>query len=218
MAQHNRRYARESSGLSFDRVAFFTDAVFAIALTLIVVGIGVPTIADASDASDLADALWEQRAELISFFVGVLIIGFYWLSHHTSFDLLKAVDVVYVGWTLVYLAFVAFLPFPIRLVGTYDDNAVSWAALALNLAAVSGMETVLLAHAQRAQLFAVQHAPGEERWERWMSLLPVPVFLVSAGLAFVSPWLTLPTWVLGPVLQSVVTRRFRPALAASDGG
>jgi uncharacterized membrane protein len=184
---------------------------------LIVVGIGVPTITDSSNASDLADALWEQRAELISFFIGVLIIGFYWLSHHTSYDGLKAVDVPYAVWTVVYLAFVAFLPFPIRLVGTYEDNAVSWAALALNLAVVSGMETVLLAHAQRAELMATQPSPAQARWERLMSLLPVPVFVVSAGLAFVSPWLTLPTWVLGPVVQGIVTRRYRPALAASDG-
>ena len=62
----------------------------------------------------------DQRAELISFFVGVAVIGFYWTSHHWSFDDLEAVDTGYVWWTVVYLAFVAFLPFPIRLVGTYE--------------------------------------------------------------------------------------------------
>jgi uncharacterized membrane protein len=213
MAPTPKRYQREGSGLSFDRVSFFTDAVFAIALTLIVVGIGVPTLADSGRASDLVDGLWDQRSELISFFVGVLVIGYYWASHHRAYDDLRAVDAAYLNWTIVYLAFVAFLPYPIRLVGTYDANPVSWCAFALNLAAVSGMETVLLAHSQRAHLLTDQPSPEEARWERWMSLLPVPVFAVSGAMAFVTPWLTLPVWLAIPVLQSLVTRRFRPALA-----
>jgi len=155
VTEPKRRYQREGTGLSFERVAFFTDAVFAIALTLIVVGIGIPAIADRESGKALFDALVDQRAELISFFVGVAVIGFYWTSHHWSFDDLEAVDTGYVWWTVVYLAFVAFLPFPIRVVGTYDDNPVAWCFLALNLAFVSGMETLLLAHSQQADLRAM---------------------------------------------------------------
>jgi uncharacterized membrane protein len=207
----SKRYEREGRGLSFDRVAFFTDAVFAIALTLIVVGIGVPTLTDAGSNHELANALWDQRSELVSFFVGVLVIGFYWWSHHTAFDGLAAVDGGYVGWTIIYLAFVAFLPYPIRLIGTYDENPVAWWAFALNLALVSGMETVLLVHAQRAGLRADRPGPKEMRWERLMSLLPVPIFVGSVALALISPWLTLGAWAVCPFLQALATRRFRPA-------
>ena len=205
------RYPREGTGLSFERVAFFTDAVFAIAMTLIVVGIGVPAISDADSAVGLWDGLWDQRAEIVSFFVGVLVIGFYWRSHHYSFDQLSAVDGGYVSWTVLYLAFVALLPFPIRLVGSYDMNPVSWSALALNLALVSGMETLLLAHAQRAGLQREQRTAAEARWERWMSLSPVPFFLVSIAVAFVHPWLTLVVWAGTPFVQAFLTRRYGPA-------
>ena len=47
------RYEREGGGLTFERVAFFADAVLAIALTPIVVGIGVPALTDTGDAGDL---------------------------------------------------------------------------------------------------------------------------------------------------------------------
>ena len=120
----------------------------------------MPAIADRDSSKALFDALVDQRAELISFFVGVAVIGFYWTSHHWFFDDLEAVDTGYVGWTVVYLAFVAFLPFPIRLVGTYEENPVAWCFLALNLAFVSGMETMLLAHAQRAGLRKQHPTPG----------------------------------------------------------
>jgi uncharacterized membrane protein len=216
MAEAKERYQREGSGLSFDRVAFFTDAVFAIALTLIVVGIGVPVITERDSGTALLDALLDQRAELISFFVGVAVIGFYWRSHHWSFEQLNAVDGGYVWWTVVYLAFVAFLPFPIRIVGTYDSNPVAWCFLALNLAVVSGMETLLLAHSQRADLRKEHVTPERARWERWMSLSPVPVFVVSGALAFIWPWLTLFVWALTPFVQLLLTRLFRPALASGS--
>jgi uncharacterized membrane protein len=216
VAETGKQYAREGTGLSFERVAFFTDAVFAIALTLIVVGIGVPAIAERDGGSELFHALWDQRAELVSFFVGVAVIGFYWTSHHAGFDELDAVDVGYVWWTVVYLAFVAFLPFPIRIVGTYSDNPVAWCLLALNLAIVSAMETMLLARAQRAGLLRREHTDAAEaRWERWMSLVPVPVFLVSGALAFVWPWLTLITWAATPFIQLLVTRTARPPTPAA---
>lgn len=211
------RYEREGSGVSFERVALFTDAVFAIALTLIVVGIGVPAVSDASSAGALWDALWEQAAEVVSFFLGVVVVGFYWRSHHMAFAQLRAVDDGYALRTVFYLAFVAFLPFPISLVGEYPDNPVSWTAFALNLAAVSGMETVLLLHAQRADLLLERGTPAQDRWAAWMSALPVLVFLASIAVAFVVPYLTCIVWVTSPFLQVLVSSRIGPDAAAPEG-
>ena len=156
----------------------------------------MPTLTDSGSNRELLNALWDQRSELTRSSSASSSIGFYWWSHHTSFDGLAAVDGGYVGLDDRLLAVVAFLPYPIRLIGTYDTNPVAWWAFALNLALVSGMETVLLVHAQRAGLRAQQAGPKEMRWERLMSLMPVPIFVVSATLAVISPWLTL--GALGP--------------------
>ena len=104
------RYEREGGGLTFERVAFFADAVFAIALTLIVVGIGAPALTDTGDAGDLWRGLGDHFSEFVSFAVGLLVIGFYWTSNHAAFDRLQAVDRRYVLWTVLYLGAVAFLP------------------------------------------------------------------------------------------------------------
>ncbi|MET0458992.1 MAG: TMEM175 family protein [Ilumatobacteraceae bacterium] len=212
------RYRREGGGISFERVAFFTDAVFAIALTLIVVGIGVPAITDDHSESELWRALGEQRAEFISFAIGVLVIGFYWTSHHATFEDLAAVDRGYVMRTIPYLALVAFLPYPIRLVGTYDANSVAWAVFALNLAAVSSMETVLFAHSWKAGLQAQPLSPAEAHRNVVMSMLPVPFFLVSVPLAFVHPLLTGAAWALTPVAQMFVARHRLPDAADPVSG
>src|SRR3954451_14817451 len=83
----NPRYRRRSEELEFDRVAFFSDAVFAIAMTLLVVGIGIPHVRD----SELADTLRDKDNEIFSFFLSFIVIGFYWLAHHRFFSRLVAV-------------------------------------------------------------------------------------------------------------------------------
>ena len=67
----SRRYRRRSEELEFDRVAFFSDAVFAIAMTLLVVGIGIPEVRD----SELGDALRGKEAEIVSFFISFFVIA-----------------------------------------------------------------------------------------------------------------------------------------------
>jgi uncharacterized membrane protein len=201
-----RLYERDNPGLSFERVAFFTDAVYAIALTLIVVGIGVPAVGRASDVSDMWRELGDQVPQFLSFFVGVLVIGSYWAANHQAVDRLSAVDRRYIMWTVVYLSFVAFLPFPIRLVGAYFDNPLSIILFAVNLAAVSTMEAVLYAHAWRASLLVARPSRGGYRWVLSMSLLPVPVFLISIPVAFVSPILVLVLWACEPLLASRLGR------------
>ena len=86
--QQRQRYVRHSPGLEFDRFAFFSDAVFAIAMTLLVVGIGVPHVA----SHDLEHALSEKNDEILSFFISFLVIGYYWLAHHRFIGLIDSVD------------------------------------------------------------------------------------------------------------------------------
>lgn len=211
MGSRRARFEREGSGLSFERLAFFTDAVYAIALTLIVVGIGIPTIQDATSARQLWDGLGDHLSEFISFGVGVLVIGFYWSSHHDAFDELASIDDRYRQLTILYLGFVAFLPFPIRLVGSYDANAISWSVLALNLACVSAMETVLVAYGNKAGLRREHMPTATAHWATAMSGTPVALFLLSIPLAFVRPFLAPLLWAASPAVQSFVSRRFQPA-------
>lgn len=205
-----RRYEREGNGLAFDRVAVFTDGVYAIALTLIVVGIGVPTLRDAGDATELWTALGDHLREFLSFLIGLGVIGYYWTSHHESFHDLAAVDRRYVSWTVAYLGAVAFLPYPIRLVGSYGDNPVAWAVLAANLALVSSLEAVMFAHTWRADLRREPLSAAGYRWSLLMSLAPVPAFVLSVPVAFVNPQLAPAVWALAWVVQ-VIANRWRPA-------
>jgi uncharacterized membrane protein len=199
-------WRRSSDELEFDRVAFFSDAIYAIALTLIAVGIGAPVVKDTTSASDFLDALWGKRPEIIAFFVSFAVLSFFWASHHSFFSRLVGVDGRLRTWNLLYLAFVAFLPFPSLLLGQYVDNAGAVSFFAVSVGAISAMETVMLAHAFRAGLTKQQPPPDIARWAVGASFVPVLCFAVSIPIAFVQPLLGIVAWTLSWPAQMVWDR------------
>src|SRR5688572_4531447 len=88
---------------ALERLIFFSDAVFAIAITLLVIEIHVPQIE--SGAPDLA--YWGALAQLIPNFVGYAVsfgvIGIFWAGHHRAFCLSGRYQVRAALWNLVFL-------------------------------------------------------------------------------------------------------------------
>jgi uncharacterized membrane protein len=191
----------------FSRVLNFSDALYAIAMTLLVVGIEVPDLGDSDSVSELADVLSDDIGSFISFVISFAVIGRYWVAHHSMFSRLAAVDGGMIGVNLVYLMFVAFLPFPSGLLGNYFENPLAIVTYSLTVAAVSGMEVVLFRHAYRRRLFAKQPPADVYRWGTRLSLSPVLAFLISIPLAFVNTSLAVASWFLAVPYQIVENRK-----------
>jgi uncharacterized membrane protein len=201
-----RRYERHSPGLEFDRVAFFSDAVFAIAMTLLVVGIGVPEVAE----SGLDQALSDKRPEIVSFFVSFVVIGNYWLSHHRFFSHLVRVSGRLMLWNLVYLAAIAFTPFPTALAGRYTDRPISIVMYAIVLSFASGLEALMFLIADRDDLYAERLPRDVVRYSLVAALVPVVVFIGSIPIALVDTQYALLSWILIFPLEYAVDRRLKP--------
>ena len=200
------RYARESPGLEFDRVAFFSDAVFAIAMTLLVVGIGIPQVRDA----ELGDALRDKGSEITSFFVSFVVIGAYWRAHHRLFHRLTGVSPRLINANLVFLAAIAFVPFPTALAGRYSSEPESIVIYAITLAVASGILAVISVIAQRDDLFRTRLTPEASRFALVASGIPVVVFLGSIPLALVDTRFALWSWLLIIPLEVVADRWLKP--------
>jgi uncharacterized membrane protein len=96
---------------ALERLVFFSDAVFAIAITLLVIEIHPPHLAwDASDIGHLG-----ALARLIPIFVGYVIsfwvIGMFWMGHHRAFALAARYSPRVLGWNMALLNVIAFMPF-----------------------------------------------------------------------------------------------------------
>ena len=193
----------------FGRVLAFSDGLFAIAMTLLVVGIEVPRMENPSEGQ-LWDAVADLQPAYVSFFISFVVIGRYWVAHHQFFRLLDKLDYGLIWWNTIYLAFVAFLPFPTALLGNYFENPVSIVVYAVSIALVSGLEVVLLRHAHRHRLLARQLPEDVYRWGVLTSTTPVIFFLGSIPVAFYDTSLAVLLWFGGVPLQLLVLNRRKP--------
>ena len=103
--------AADATDHPLERMVFFSDAVFAIAITLLVIEIHVPDLThQASDADH-----WEALAHLVPNFVGFLlsfaVVGLFWVGHHRAFALARRFDSRILRWNMMLLAAIAFMPF-----------------------------------------------------------------------------------------------------------
>jgi uncharacterized membrane protein len=167
----SRIFDRDSA--EFGRVLAFSDGLFAIAMTLLIVAVAVPHIGDGASIHQMADALNDLVPAFTSFFISFAVIGRYWLAHHQFVSLLRSMNESFVPLNLLYLAFIAFLPFPTALLGEYFENPLSIVLYAINVSLASGMEVVLFRSAYRNDLLQRQPTPEVYRFGVVASLSPV---------------------------------------------
>lgn len=179
--------------LGFERLVFFSDAVFAIAITLLVLDLKLQT---GPHGEILIAALIPK---LLGFVVSFSVTSFYWLAHHRLFKTLRAESAALRGVNLVFLASVVFLAFPTSVVS--EHVAVPWAVIfyAASVSATGLLLAALVLVARRAPLMR----PGETRARTLnlvMRALGAPVvFITSCALAFTAPLAAMLLWMLTPV-------------------
>jgi uncharacterized membrane protein len=138
------------------------------------------------------------------------VIARYWLAHHEFVSFLTGVNQRLLTSNFVYLALIAFLPFTTGLLGDYNAIPLIIAIYALNVAAISLVETVMFVVAHKTGLVEKPLPPDVYRFAVLESLVPVAVFLASVPLAFVHHYLAYVCWALLLVIEPIVSR-LRPA-------
>ena len=148
-------------GLATGRLEAFSDGVFAIAVTLLVLDIALPASAERHLLRSLVD-LWPSY---LGYVVSVATIGAMWLGHNAITDYLERVDVGFVRLNLLLLLFIAFLPFPTKLVAEFigkdSPERVAVTVYGLNLLVASTLLLVLWRYAVRYRLVRPDAADEE---------------------------------------------------------
>jgi uncharacterized membrane protein len=189
------------------RTTAFSDGVFAIAITLLVLTIDVPKVAD---PSELARALGDLSESFRSYAISFAVIGLLWFRHHRMFACLGEVDARMVVLNLVYLAFVAFIPFPTDVLGEYGGEPVSVALYAGTIAAVGLLAIWMWIHAFRAGLLSDAGAEQVREYSPVTMAIVPAVMLASIPVAYlVSPYAAEYVWLL-IFLGRFVARRTAP--------
>jgi TMEM175 potassium channel family protein len=177
------------------RVEAFSDGVFAIAATLLVLDLAVPS-RESTAETGLAAALGHQWPAYLAYLVSFLVIGIIWVNHHTVFAKVRLVDRPVLFVNLALLIVVSGLPFPTRLLSEYltagDDSHVAAAVYSATMTLMGlAYAGLWLAITRNARLLHedVDRAASRSALRRFA--IGNVFYLATIGLAFVSAVATL---------------------------
>ena len=190
--EHGRRAegGGRSSGaadvLPLDRFNAFSDGVFAIAITLLVLELTVPVAGDR-----LLPALVDQWQEFLGYLISFVFIGGIWVSHAGMTKLMRHADVLAYGLDLLMLLFVAVLPFSTNLMVTHLEGPDVEAAVVIygvNVLLASATLSLLMFYIA-SERSLVEDSVADETLEakvrqRWVVIV---LNLAAIGIAIVAP-------------------------------
>jgi len=111
--------------LSTNRIEAFSDGVFAVAITLLVLNLQVPQITSSLVSRDLVSRLGELWPKFLSYALSFVIVGIYWVAHHNTFHYIKRSDRTLLWLNILMMMCIVFIPFPTALLGQYPDQQIS---------------------------------------------------------------------------------------------
>lgn len=204
------------AGEGTDRLAFFSDAVFAIAMTLLVIDLKVP---DGEPGEELSAwvIVTDQLPAFFAYTLSFIIIGINWVAHHRKFRVIVRWDPRLIQLNFVLLFLITFVPFPTALIAETPAEFISVTLYATVVGGLSLAQFGIWMYARRAGLMSDQ---VDERLFRYVaySTFPVPiVFFGSILIAIFSPLWAMLSWILlAPI--SIVTGIVRRRAASVESG
>jgi uncharacterized membrane protein len=180
-----------------ERIIFFSDAVFAIVITLLV----LPLTAELElpeGGRYLAHHVWEQWPRVLSFVVSFLVIGQFWIAHHHMFTHVRRYDQGLLWFNLVSLLTVSFLPFPTALIGARleADDAFPVVFYAASMTVSSIALTAAWLYAVRRNLIDEEMPASQIHALTLRALATSAIFLLSIGAAFFGLSVAVLFWLL----------------------
>jgi uncharacterized membrane protein len=182
------------------RVEMFSDAVFAIVITLLVLELKVPHIEDPLNMEMVKHELVHKLPILYSWVISFFFIAIMWLHHHNIFNMISHLDYAAVWINIFLLFFICILPFPTGLMGEYPQQPLFVAMWGVTVSLTSCMLVWFYYYVTKHYLTDNYDAKVVRKNVR-LSVLAAPViYLVGAGLAFVDTTISFVIYFLVPIL------------------
>jgi uncharacterized membrane protein len=206
----------DERGRGLDRVVNFSDAVFAIAITLLVLQFRVPHLTGHDINHRLLDALGHEGGLLAGFVLSFFVVARYWMSHHRLSILLHRVDTPFIVLNLVFLGFIVFVPFPTEVLGAYGATTTAVVFYAGTMVTTGLLSWATWEYALRNRLDDGRAPAGTRRDAARQSGTVVLAFAASIPVAFADAGAAQFIWVLLILQRRVAVRVGRRAGSSAE--
>jgi uncharacterized membrane protein len=177
-----------AAGKSVERLAALSDGVFAFAMTLLVLDLRVPEVADVHSDGGLWRALVALGPRLVTLILSFLTLGIFWVAQQAQLNLLKRAD-HHLAWIQIgFLLVVTLVPFSTALLGSFIDDRVALVTYWLVIVALGGTLFASWTYAVHAVLIK------DDVPEALLRALPRRIVLAQTLYAFGAALCVLGTW------------------------
>jgi uncharacterized membrane protein len=172
--------------VGLERLVFFSDAVFAIAITLLALNIRLPVGEKTLNDSNLAAQLVGSWHSYLGYFISFMMVGAFWTAHHRKFRFIKRYDSILILLNLFFLMMIGFIPFPSSIISEYSNRtATIFYALPMLLAGLF-LGALWWYASWKGRLIDASMDLKQRQRQFIAPLLMATVFLVSIGIAFIN--------------------------------
>jgi uncharacterized membrane protein len=172
------------------RIMAFTDGVMAVAITLLVLNIEVPTVPE----DELDEALVDLIPSLIAYLLAFALVGRFWIIHHRLFETLRAFDSRVMTLNLAFLTLIVLVPFATNLFDKYTQEPIAAAVLGATLGLAALCHWLATVYTLRRGFVHERHRSATEPFASPIGLGFTLVFLLSVPVAFLSPTVAALMW------------------------
>lgn len=195
-----------------NRLEALTDAVFAIVMTLLVLELSIPEIVHPSLQAELPRRLLELWPKLYSYVLSFIVLGLLWRLHHLAFHYIKRSDNVLVWLNIIFLMFVALIPFSTSLLGNYGTEQIPVVVYAINVLLALVMRLIIWAYATgKYRLVDRDINPRWVKFDKLRSMGVCLAFMLVIGISFINvtaAFCVLVLLLLASLIAQLTVRRF----------
>ncbi len=193
------------------RIEALADGVFAVAMTLLVLQVPVPNLADGVTGADVIDALWATLPATASFAVSFLILGTLWVGHHNQFRLIQRLDPALIWANLFFLLCIAFVPFATAFVARYPLQPAAMVVYGATLLLAGMFLFAHWSHAVNSGLVTDEVTPELAEVVRERISMGLAAYLVATLVGAFLPKVGLLFFACLPILY-MLPRRIDPGM------
>lgn len=198
--------ARKSHWENTKRIETLVDGIFAIAMTLLVLNLNIPQLVYPVPDATMQNILIGLGPKLFTYALSFILLAIFWRVNHNQFYHITRANTSLLWITILWLLFVALVPFSTSLTGEYGYLTSAQVFFSINLLIIGSLSALIWYYATEKNLIGDKLSFKEIKNIRRLNLVLPAVSLLAIGMAFINPsWSSL-SYALIPIILRIMEK------------
>lgn len=214
--RNNNALAESGSFMSPNRTRDITDAIYAFALTLLVVTIDIPKFGQLVTNEEFNLQLIELLPQILVYALSFLLLAIFWITNHKEYNLLKKVDNWFLWLNFLSLIFIIFIPFTTDLMGEYPRFQLAGVIFDANILALGLVYYAIWSYAEKKGFLGGHFNPLIQKELRRRLLIVPALALAAIGLSFFFTGYSNLVCLSAPIVMWIIDVRYDKELKEAE--